>query len=166
MRGTSQHPEIGIVRQGIAPLPAHTVDGRQTTRLSLSVLATCAESLHPQTNVNSRKLASSKCHSWCWHPHKCHTADLPEVCFMAAMHQQRDGHKGRGGFRTGVLTSSTMKARIGDRSRVPPIGGMMPLKRFKYGSHSVLHRHTPHFGQLQRIKRPLRQPSDQAHARA
>ena len=32
-----------------------------------------------------------------------------------------------------------MKARMGDRSRVPPMGGMMPLKRFRYGSHSVLH---------------------------
>jgi hypothetical protein len=32
-----------------------------------------------------------------------------------------------------------MKARIGDRSRVPPSGGMMPLKRLRYGSHRVLH---------------------------
>ena len=32
-----------------------------------------------------------------------------------------------------------MNARIGERSRVPPMGGMMPLKRLRYGSHSVLH---------------------------
>ena len=38
-----------------------------------------------------------------------------------------------------LLTSSTMNARMGDRSKVPPMGGMMPLKRLRYGSHSVLH---------------------------
>lgn len=29
---------------------------------------------------------------------------------------------------------------MGDRSRVPPIGGIRPRNRFRYGSHSVLHR--------------------------
>ena len=32
-----------------------------------------------------------------------------------------------------------MKARIGERSRVPPIGGISPRNKFRYGSHSVLH---------------------------
>ena len=31
----------------------------------------------------------------------------------------------------------TKKARMGERSRVPPMGGMMPRKRFRYGSASV-----------------------------
>lgn len=33
----------------------------------------------------------------------------------------------------------TRKARMGDRSSVPPIGGMMPRKMFRYGSQTVLH---------------------------
>ena len=36
------------------------------------------------------------------------------------------------------LTSRATKARIGDKSIVPLSGGMMPLNRFKYGSHRVL----------------------------
>ncbi len=48
MRGTSQHPEIDIVRQGIARLPAHSVDGQKSTQLSLSVMAACAESFPHQ----------------------------------------------------------------------------------------------------------------------
>lgn len=31
----------------------------------------------------------------------------------------------------GRLASNVMKAKIGDRSKVPPIGGMIPLKRFR-----------------------------------
>lgn len=38
------------------------------------------------------------------------------------------------------LTSRVMKAKIGERSIVPPRGGMMPLNKFKYGSQMVLHR--------------------------
>ena len=37
------------------------------------------------------------------------------------------------------LTSKAMKARMGDRSIVPFNGGMMPLNKFRYGSHRVLH---------------------------
>ena len=36
------------------------------------------------------------------------------------------------------LTSRATKARMGDKSMVPLMGGMMPLKRFRYGSHRVL----------------------------
>ena len=39
-----------------------------------------------------------------------------------------------------LLTSNTTNAKIGDRSRVPPKGGISPRKRFKYGSAKVLHR--------------------------
>lgn len=38
-----------------------------------------------------------------------------------------------------VKALRTMKARMGDRSSVPPSGGMMPRKMFRYGSHIVLH---------------------------
>ena len=38
------------------------------------------------------------------------------------------------------LTSSARKARMGERSSVPPRGGMMPLKRLRYGSQIVLHK--------------------------
>ena len=38
-----------------------------------------------------------------------------------------------------VKALRTRKARIGDRSSVPPSGGMMPRKMFRYGSHIVLH---------------------------
>ena len=37
-----------------------------------------------------------------------------------------------------VNRSSTTNAKIGDRSMVPPNGGMIPLKRFRYGSQMVL----------------------------
>ena len=37
-----------------------------------------------------------------------------------------------------VRTSSVIKARIGERSMVPPSGGMMPLKRLRYGSVMLL----------------------------
>lgn len=36
-------------------------------------------------------------------------------------------------------TSKATNAKIGDKSMVPLRGGMMPLNRFKYGSHRVLH---------------------------
>jgi hypothetical protein len=39
-----------------------------------------------------------------------------------------------------VKALRTMKARMGDRSSVPPSGGMMPRKMFRYGSHIVLHK--------------------------
>merc|ERR1719199_1161519 len=32
---------------------------------------------------------------------------------------------------------STVNARMGLRSMVPPMGGMIPLKRLRYGSHRV-----------------------------
>jgi len=34
-------------------------------------------------------------------------------------------------------TSRTTNARIGDKSIVPPNGGIIPLNKFKYGSHTV-----------------------------
>lgn len=34
----------------------------------------------------------------------------------------------------------TRNARMGDRSSVPPSGGMIPRKMFRYGSHIVLHK--------------------------
>lgn len=34
--------------------------------------------------------------------------------------------------------SRAIKARMGDKSMVPFSGGIIPLNRFKYGSHSVL----------------------------
>ena len=36
-----------------------------------------------------------------------------------------------------VKTLSTVNARMGERSMVPPMGGMMPRNRFRYGSHRV-----------------------------
>jgi hypothetical protein len=36
------------------------------------------------------------------------------------------------------LTLRVTKARMGDRSKVPPMGGMMPRKRLRYGSQIVL----------------------------
>jgi hypothetical protein len=41
-----------------------------------------------------------------------------------------------------VKTLSTTNARMGDRSSVPPMGGMMPRNRLRYGSTMVL-RHPP-----------------------
>ena len=40
-----------------------------------------------------------------------------------------------------VKALRTRKARMGDRSSVPPSGGMMPRKMFRYGSQIVLHLH-------------------------
>ena len=37
-----------------------------------------------------------------------------------------------------VKTFKTVKAMMGERSSVPPSGGMMPRKRFRYGSVTVL----------------------------
>ena len=50
----------------------------------------------------------------------------------------------RAGRPAGVrqLTSRTTNARMGLRSSVPPMGGMMPRNRFRYGSHSVLRDHS------------------------
>ena len=42
----------------------------------------------------------------------------------------------------GPRTSSTMNARMGLTSIVPPSGGISPRKRFRYGSHSVLREQT------------------------
>ena len=44
---------------------------------------------------------------------------------------------------------------MGDRSRVPPSGGMMPLNRLRYGSQMVLH--SP---QRQQVHRLAEQPAD------
>jgi len=72
---------------------------------------------------------------------------------MLGVPQARERH---GGSKAqGLRTSSTMKARMGLRSIVPPRGGMSPRKRFRYGSHSVLQsgqrlaRPTTHLRQLQ-----------------
>ena len=37
-------------------------------------------------------------------------------------------------IKEGGRTSRVRNARMGERSMVPPIGGMMPRKRFRYGS--------------------------------
>lgn len=37
-----------------------------------------------------------------------------------------------------VKAFKTRNANIGERSRVPPSGGMIPRNMFKYGSHKVL----------------------------
>jgi hypothetical protein len=38
-----------------------------------------------------------------------------------------------------VKAFRTKNASIGERSSVPPSGGMIPRNMFKYGSHKVLH---------------------------
>lgn len=43
-----------------------------------------------------------------------------------------------------VKAFRTRNANIGERSKVPPSGGMMPRNMFKYGSHTVLDKETGH----------------------
>ena len=57
-----------------------------------------------------------------------------------------------------VKTLSTVKARIGERSIVPPIGGMIPRKRLRYGSQSVASGYASCLGGLGnhvRMSRPM-----------
>ena len=57
-----------------------------------------------------------------------------------------------------VNTFNTVNARIGDRSIVPPTGGMIPRNKFRYGSHSVASGYTICLGGLGnhvRMRRPM-----------
>eukprot|EP00982_Pelagococcus_subviridis_P010148 30972-Pelagococcus_subviridis.AAC.1 len=57
-----------------------------------------------------------------------------------------------------VNTFNTVNARIGDRSIVPPMGGMIPRNKFRYGSHSVASGYTICLGGLGnhvRMRRPM-----------
>merc|ERR1719199_491916 len=56
------------------------------------------------------------------------------VCFISAV----SGSLSHGSAAAVLVnTLSTVNARMGLRSMVPPMGGMIPLKRLRYGSHRV-----------------------------
>ena len=55
-----------------------------------------------------------------------------------------------------VKAFRTRNARMGERSSVPPRGGMSPRKMFRYGSHIVLNETNDHFIEHLEILEPIK----------